>query len=289
MTGQYPFLKVVTRLFLFGFILTICTTGFSQSIRLTTWNLRLDIASDSLNQWKYRKDEVARIIRSSGASVIGTQEGFYHQLTDLTSRLPSFGFVGKGRDDGKKGGEFCAILFDSMRVTVLQDSTFWLSQTPDKPVKGWDAAYLRVCTGALFRDQQSGKSFWVFNLHADNEGERAREEGSRLVLSAITSLTRSNPDLPVIVMGDFNATDKALSVQLLQKRFIDARLATRKKPAGPEGTFNGFRFPFSGGPRIDYLFVPESATVLDYLVDDHSVNQRYPSDHFPVTVTLILP
>lgn len=278
--------------FLFFILLTMAgffSGAFAQTIRMTTWNIRLDISVDSLNQWTYRKEAVAKRILTSQASIIGTQEGFYHQLTDLINRLPGFGFVGKGRDDGGLKGEFCAILFDSSRIQVLQDTTYWLSQTPHLPVKGWDAAYLRVCTAARFIHLQTKKVFWVFNLHADNEGERAREESSRLVLSAIGSLTRLNPEEPVIVMGDFNATDKALSVQLLQKRFADARLASQSPPSGPEGTFNGFRFPFSGGPRIDYLFVPESVTVLDYRVDDGPVNDRYPSDHFPVTVTLKLP
>lgn len=278
--------------FLILFLLTMAgffSGALAQTIRMTTWNLRLDISVDSLNQWSYRKEEVAKRILTSQASMIGTQEGFYHQLTDLTSRLPSYGFVGKGRDDGGFKGEFCAILFDSSRVQVLQDTTFWLSQTPQKPVKGWDAAYLRVCTAARFLDRLHGKTFWVFNLHADNEGERAREESSKLVLSAIRNLTKPNPEEPVIVMGDFNATEKALSVQLFQKQFVDSRISTLSAPTGPEGTFNGFRFPFTGGPRIDYLFVPESVEVLDYRVDDGPVNDRYPSDHFPVTVTLKLP
>ena len=64
-------------------------------------------------------------------------------------------------------GEFSAI-FMILKNLKTSGNTFWLSETPDKPSKGWDAALNRICTYALFQDLKTQKKFWAFNLHFDH-------------------------------------------------------------------------------------------------------------------------
>ena len=47
-------------------------------------------------------------------------------------------------------------------------------------------------------------------------------------------------------------------------------------------TYNGFKGDASGA-KIDYIFVPASARVLEAAIVKTHQNGRYPSDHFPVT------
>ena len=46
-----------------------------------------------------------------------------------------------------------------------------------------------------------------------------------------------------------------------------------------------------GGPRIDYIYVTPGTRVLDYRTvnDVRSDQKMYPSDHFPVVATIVLP
>ena len=79
--------------------------------------------------------------------------------------LEKYKFIGVGRDDGEKKGEFCAIYFDTTLYEILDYSTFWLSETPDLVSVGWDASLERICTYGLFASTHSGEKFWVFNTH----------------------------------------------------------------------------------------------------------------------------
>ena len=55
-----------------------------------------------------------------------------------------------GRDDGKTKGEYAAIFYDKQKLRLVDSGHFWLSETPEKPGPGWDAACTRICTWGLF-------------------------------------------------------------------------------------------------------------------------------------------
>ena len=65
-------------------------------LRIMTFNIRLDLASDGPNAWPYRRDWVASLIRFHGADAVGVQEALAHMLTELDARLPGFARVGVG-------------------------------------------------------------------------------------------------------------------------------------------------------------------------------------------------
>src|SRR5512146_2555861 len=78
-------------------------------LRVMTYNIRYDNPADSLDNWKYRRDFVANLIHYHAPDILGTQEGLVNQLRDMSARLPEYAHSGKGRDDGRAGGEHCAI------------------------------------------------------------------------------------------------------------------------------------------------------------------------------------
>ena len=63
----------------------------------------------------------------------GVQEALAHQLDVLLERLPQYRSIGVARDDGKRKGEFSAILYRAERFEPIEQGTFWLSDTPDAP------------------------------------------------------------------------------------------------------------------------------------------------------------
>ena len=81
----------------------------AQDLQVMTFNIRLNIAVDSLNAWPYRKDKVASQVLFHDVHLLGVQEAQHDQMVDLKARLPKFKYVGGGRDDGKEKGEYSAI------------------------------------------------------------------------------------------------------------------------------------------------------------------------------------
>src|SRR5688572_23652685 len=157
-------------------------------LRVMSFNIRYDEPRDGENAWPNRKKLVATLIRLHQVDLIGVQEALKGQLDDLSELIPEYAWIGVGRTDGKLGGEFSAILFRKNRFAMLETATFWLSETPHIPSKGWDAAFPRIVTWAKFSDKQTQRVFFHFNTHFDHRGTRAREESGRLLLRRIDVL-----------------------------------------------------------------------------------------------------
>ncbi|MGD9558836.1 MAG: endonuclease/exonuclease/phosphatase family protein [Mangrovibacterium sp.] len=252
-----------------------------KTLNVATYNLRNNNKGDGINSWPYRKEEVKALIRYHEFDVFGTQEGLYDQLTDLLE-MNEYAYVGGGRDDGKQAGEHSAILYRKDRFKLLEHGDFWLSETPDKPGKGWDATCCnRICSWARFRDLENKKDFYFFSVHFDHQGVKARVESGKLMVKKITEIAGA---APVICVGDLNSTPETEQVKTMKSLMQDSYEATKMPPYGPEGTFNGFNYQAPLNNRIDYIFVSDQFSVLKYGVLTDSYDQKFPSDHLPVVI-----
>ncbi|MBK7562168.1 MAG: endonuclease/exonuclease/phosphatase family protein [Chitinophagaceae bacterium] len=257
----------------------------AQSLKLMTYNIRLDVAVDGENDWAHRKDFFAAQIQFYEPDIFGIQEARPHQVTDIANSLPTYAYTGIGRD-GIGKGESSNIYYKNDRFMLKETHTFWLSPTPDSISKGWDAAFNRICTYVLLKDLRTKKIFWVFNTHLDHVGEEARTKGIQLILSRIAAVNTMN--YPVIFMGDFNSEPTTERISDLKKQMNDCRDISKEKPFGPAGTFNNFKHNETVTKLIDYIFISKSAhiTVKKYAVLSDSDKLKYPSDHLPVYVEL---
>lgn len=268
------------------FLLLFAAQFFNaQSLKVMTYNIRLDIASDGENAWGKRREFFNSQIRFYEPDIWGVQEATPNQMDDLGSLLPEYSHIGIGRD-GIGKGEASAIFFKKDRFKVSNEQTFWLSETSDKISKGWDAAYPRICTYGLFKDLKTKKTFWVFNTHLDHIGEIARTKGIEMILAKIKEVNKKN--LPVIFTGDFNSEPETERIINLKKVMTDTRDASEQKPFGPSGSFNAFKFNEPVTRLIDYIFVDNSKRfrVKKYAVLSDSKDLRYPSDHLPIFVEM---
>jgi endonuclease/exonuclease/phosphatase family metal-dependent hydrolase len=254
------------------------------SFSVLTYNIRYDNPADGENAWSERRHFLAGQLRFYAPDIFGVQEALRHQLEFLGEQLPAYSWVGVGRDDGEAGGEYSAVFFRKSRFSVQQSGTFWLSPTPERVSKGWDAALPRICTWALLEDKAAGRHVWVFNTHFDHVGREARRMSASLLLLRLWEMNRQR--YPVVLMGDFNAGPNTEPIQILLRELYDARARSQEPPFGPEGTFNGFRFHEPVELRIDYIFTTPDLRVRKYAVLSDSKNCRYPSDHLPVYALL---
>lgn len=253
------------------------------TLNIASFNLRMDTKNDGDDAWPHRKEMVKGLVRFHDFDIFGTQEGFKHQLDGILE-LGNYAYVGAGRDDGKDAGEHSAIIYKKNRFDVLENGDFWFSETPETPGKGWDATCCnRICSWAKFKEKESGKEFYVFNVHYDHQGKIARKNSSILLLERIKQITGN---FPVFATGDFNATPDDEPMQIIENdgKLVDSYHATIQPPYGTTGTFNSFRLDAPMKNRIDYVWVTNDITVNKYGVLNDMQYGHFPSDHFPVMI-----
>ena len=95
-----------------------------NEMNVMSFNIRMSTKSDGANWWEYRKDLAANVIKFYDVDMFGAQEVLHNQLTDLLDRLPDYGYVGVGREDGKTKGEYSPILYRKDRFFCCQKWQF---------------------------------------------------------------------------------------------------------------------------------------------------------------------
>ena len=296
-------------------LLLIALVSFSLSAQLLvgSYNIRYKNGGDSVNGnvWEKRCQVICDQVNFMAPDIFGTQEVLHGQLIDMQARLDGYDYIGVGRDDGKTQGEYEAIFYKRACLRLLDQGHFWLSETPDKPGLGWDAACVRICSWGKFAKMTAtdDEAFFFFNLHMDHVGGVARREAAKLIVAKIREIAH---DAPVIVTGDFNVdqTNEIYSIFVESGILKDSYQAARLRFA-ENGTFNSFNVDLYTSSRIDHVFVSPGTQVDAYavmtdgywvpsldpgnMVKGHDAPQeidfsRYarhlPSDHYPVFVRL---
>lgn len=293
--------------------LALAMLQLSAQMLVGSYNIRYKNGGDSVkgNVWDKRCQVLCDQVNFMSPDIFGAQEVLHGQLLDMLARLDGYDYIGVGRDDGKTSGEYAAIFYRTDRLRLLDQGNFWLSETPDRPGLGWDAACVRVCSWGKFARQTGtdDEAFYFFNLHMDHVGVVARREAARLIVSQVAAIAQG---APVIITGDFNVdqTNEIYSTFTGSGLLKDAYHAARLRFA-ENGTFNSFDGNLFTTSRIDHVFVSTGVQVDAYgvLTDgywtapDQATSQvkghdapveisfdryerRVPSDHYPVFVRL---
>jgi endonuclease/exonuclease/phosphatase family metal-dependent hydrolase len=301
---------------LFISLALLAALSLSAQMLVGSYNIRYKNSGDSVkgNVWEKRCQVICDQVNFMSPDIFGTQEVLHGQLLDMLDRLDGYDYIGVGRDDGAKAGEYAAVLYKTDRLRLLDQGNFWLSETPDRPGLGWDAACVRVCSWGKFARQTASddEAFYFFNLHMDHVGVTARREGAKLVVRKIREIAQG---VPVIVTGDFNVdqTDEIYSIFTQSGLLVDSYNEARLRFA-ENGTFNSFNPELYTESRIDHIFVSPGSHVDAYgvltngywqpdevspatTIKGHDAPQeidfaryirRVPSDHYPVFVRLTL-
>ena len=256
------------------------TTPMPTSVlRVMSYNIRCGSCEkvDDPNHWSRRKSLVAQTIRSVQADLVGLQEAELFQVRDLIALLPEYDWMGVGRDDGAEKGEMNAVLVRRAMLTISSSKTFWLSETPQRVSRGWDAALNRTLSLLKLRSRSSGREFIFVNTHFDHVGQVARRESARLIDA---TLRREAAGLPVILTGDLNDRPGSVAHRLLTQTLADAAVASLTPLSGGDLTFNGFGSDLQAGNKIDYVMVDGLTQVLSHRVLSELFEGRYASDHY---------
>ncbi|MBP3383328.1 MAG: endonuclease/exonuclease/phosphatase family protein [Tidjanibacter sp.] len=250
-------------------------------IKVISYNIRLAHKNDGENYWENRKHASVNMIRTEEPTIIGLQELLKSQLDYLTKELTEYAFIGVGRDNGVEAGEFMAIFYRTEDVDLLDWGTFWLSQTPEVPSRGWDAMCRRTCTWAKFRHKATGKTFMHFNTHLDHVGNVARREGLRLIVERMGYMV--DHTTPTFLTGDFNIPTDNEAFEMLTPTLQDARKVSPK--SDHRATFNGWG---NASSIIDHIFFRGATAHTFQVLCDENYGAPYISDHYPVVLTATL-
>jgi len=255
-------------------------------LRVMSFNIRYGSADDGTNSWPLRHGLVMDVVEEFEPDVLGLQEALRFQLDEIEAEYPHLGEVGVGRDDGETRGEYSAILYDRERLRLVEQGTFWLSDTPERIAStSWGNSITRICTWARFEDREAGGGFHVFNTHWDHRSQPSRERSALLILERIREVVAGGP---VLVLGDFNAGEgnPAFRTLVTDGELKLADSFRRLHPAQVQaGTFNGFEGT-SDGEKIDALLFSPHWQVLEAEIVRDNRDGRYPSDHFPVSAVV---
>jgi len=275
-------MKKLLLLILLGlFVVFNSCTDYNKKINIMTYNIRLDTETDSINKWDNRKEGIVSLIKEEDIHILGIQEALPNQIEYLSQQLKNYDYIGEGRDGGSNG-EYSAIYFKSDNVVLEQEETFWLSETPEIPSIGWDAAIKRIVTLGVFKIKNLEKKLIVYNTHFDHVGKVAREKSASIILNHITK--NNYQDKPTVVMGDFNANPDESPIKLLSEQLQDSFKVLPVKD--PIGTFSGFDLCSKLLNRIDYIFT-KKINIIDYKhIDKKLPSGLWPSDHLPILISI---
>lgn len=274
---------IFTALLLFS-LSFVCRAQEVMRMNVMSFNIRYDNPEDGKQNWHHRKENVVQMINFYDLDVIGMQEVLVGQLNYLKSNLQQYQALGVGREDGKEKGEFSPIFYRKDRFEALKTGTFWLSETPNKISKGWDADLERIATWAIFRNKATGEEFIFMNTHFDHIGDIARVESAKLLKQKSTELAEN---LPLILTGDFNLVPESEGITTLTKPDGENTLFNASSLAtftyGPDWTTCGFdNRPYEVRKTIDYIFLKGINKVNKYAVFAEMKEDVFLSDHCPV-------
>lgn len=303
------------KFFLTLFVFLSFSQLMSAQMLVGTYNIRYKNQGDSVKgeRWSKRCQVMCDQINFMSPDIFGAQEVLHTQLVDMLKGLDGYDYIGVGRDDGKTGGEYAAVFYKKDRLRLLDHGDFWLSETPDRPGLGWDAACVRICTWGKFTGMTAtnDEAFYFFNLHMDHVGVVARREAAKLIVSKVREIAQG---APVIITGDFNVDqqDEIYSIFVQSGLLKDSYQSARQRFA-ENGTFNAYDINIYTDSRIDHVFVSPEAQVESYGILTNSYwvpndssselrkaadapqeisfstyTRRQPSDHYPVFVRLKL-
>jgi hypothetical protein len=154
------------------------------------------------------------------------------QLDWVLNHFPEYGGTAFG--DSRRYPSTQPILYRKSRFQALDQGFFFFSADPDQIYsRPWKGRFPAFCSWSRIREKDSGRSFYVYNVHFDYSSLRNRLYSAQLVAERI-------------------AFNRGISVQ----------------------------------PAIDHVLFSNAFTYRSTRVIRDRIDGQWPSDHFPLLVTL---
>lgn len=254
-----------------------------QDITVMTYNVK--ISGSGLRSVETRLPLIVNNIKLNAPDSFGIQEADKNWVEGIAEKTDDYAHVEKHREDGIEKGEASAIFYLKEKYELVDSGHFWLSETPDEPSFGWDAACERITTWVILKDKGTGFTYAHFNTHFDHVGSQAKAESVALLSAKIAEIA---PDIPVVLTGDFNLREGSsnysnlVSCGLKDTKYLAERYDNH-------ATYHGYNVVMPNTKPIDFVFVNGYvSSVKSSRINSSFINHIFASDHFPVTVEMTL-
>ena len=291
------FYHIKYRLFAILWVLlpTIPTVSVANTTTLNvgSFHLRFQPTADQGElSWDNRKSYVARTIIDFKYDIVGVNEmNAGSQQEDMKSLLPEYSFVEWGGNSSTvpNQGTVNAVLFRTDKFDLLEEGHYFLCTDPSKSLISWDnsSGNKRFAVWAKLRVKETGELFYYFITHLDHLGSDARNEGTRINIEKVRSISGH---YPAIICGDHNSSAIRYPFYDLCSAYLsDSRKVSEAPfPWPKDGTLCKWDPEKKDGTRLDYVWV-KGMKVHTY----NHINETFgrgvtPSDHFPVIVSISL-
>ncbi|MCJ1291780.1 hypothetical protein MMC34_003325 [Xylographa carneopallida] len=245
-------------------------TPIATPVRVLTHNIRYATQFPFKGEelWPVRKPRLVNELMfhttNSPEAFICLQEVLHGQLLDVSCLLNEndgeWQHIGVGRDDGKQAGEYSPIFYRPSVWKLLDFKTIWLSETPRKPSKSWDAASTRILTIGKFQHQQTKMELIAMNTHLDDQGSKSRLEAAKIIANQVHDMSHQDgrADIATFLAGDFNSEIDMEAYRYLADHspmFNVHDLVPSQLRYGHTNTFTGFGYEALPLTRIDFVFI----------------------------------
>jgi len=251
-------------------------------ISVLTLNLRFGLADDGPNSWQYRKKGFPCLFEKYRADFIGFQEANDFQTDFLNEILTEYDFIGKRSPSPSFWQDI--IIFYKKPWTCVYREHFFLSPTPTIPSRFRESLWPRQCTMGMFKN--GNHMIICVNTHLDFDSS-IQTKSAELIMDRLLHFPS---DVPVIMVGDFNATPFSPCYNIFTGHSQKSKLKEFYFKNAFTKPFPGTHHRFTGninGDYIDWILYrgkihKQESIVIRDTIDDG----LYPSDHFPLYATV---
>lgn len=274
-----------------------------ERVRVVSYNTLFNLYDHNLPEnykWPQRAPRVIKVIEEMQPDLLGVQELYPEQLSDLLKALnEKYTFFSKPATDGELSG----IFYNTHRFKVLDSRVWYLSDKgPDQPAS-------ETLTLLHLKDNITEQPLAIFNTHLAFSNLQKRISQAKKIHQFIALFHKTHPDVSLIFTGDLNTFpnrpdqtkfpfyDGDYTQSLIKKElFIDAKEQAILGHIGPLSTFTNTGSdpaPFQGtgspGVFLDHIYVSPDVTVLLHATNPATVDTLWPSDHMPLIADIALP
>ena len=222
---------------------------------------------------------VSTMIKNYMPDLLGVQEADSGWMNVLKARLSRYDYacIGLGRD-ADDTGERSAIFYRKDKFELIEETTLWLSDTPNEVSKVEGSNCNRIVTMATFLRISDGKMFTYANTHLDHSNATIRGQQVEFLDKYLREFTTEQ----FIVTGDFNfQPDNRIYAKMMEMGYENCSQIAEYARGRDHNTY-------TGGSMIDFCFRFKNSEFEPYFysVCDELVNGKTPSDHHPIFLIL---
>jgi endonuclease/exonuclease/phosphatase family metal-dependent hydrolase len=236
-------------------------------------------------RWEGRRDAVVSMLEEAEADIMVFQEmetfegqsysEENRQLDWIARHFPGYAFAAVGNPREYPSTQ--PVMYRRDRFDALDQGFFFFSPNPDEIYsRSWDGGFPAFASWVHFLDRRSRTSFYLYNVHFDHSSRGNRIKAAELVVDRLGD--REYPEDPVIVAGDFNAPWFFRPVQIVSDAGLDI--------ADTTGSTFHLRRGINIIPAIDHVLASDGFEIGSTEVLRKRYGGVWPSDHYPVLVTL---